>query len=27
MRVPGEEGLKDMIVVDKIHDCAAKTGC
>jgi glucose-fructose oxidoreductase len=27
MRVPGEEGLKDMIVVDRIHDCAAKAGC
>jgi glucose-fructose oxidoreductase len=24
MRVPGEEGLNDMIVVDKIYECAAK---
>ncbi len=24
MRVPGEEGLKDMIVVDKIYNCAVK---
>ncbi len=27
MRVPGEEGLKDMIVVDKIYACAAKEKC
>jgi len=27
MRVPGEEGLKDMIVVDKIYECAAKAKC
>ena len=27
MRVPGEEGLKDMIVVDKIYACAAKAKC
>ena len=27
MRVPGEEGLKDMIVVDKIYKCAAKAKC
>lgn len=27
MRVPGEEGLKDMIVVDQIYDCAAKEKC
>ena len=27
MRVPGEEGLKDMIVVDKIYECAAKANC
>lgn len=27
MRVPGEEGLKDMIVVDEIYACAAKAKC
>jgi glucose-fructose oxidoreductase len=27
MRVPGEEGLKDMIVVDRIYECAAKAKC
>jgi glucose-fructose oxidoreductase len=27
MRVPGEEGLKDMIVVDKIYECAARPIC
>lgn len=27
MRVPGEEGLKDMIVVDKIYECAARPKC
>ena len=27
MRVPGEEGLKDMIVVDKIYECATKAKC
>jgi glucose-fructose oxidoreductase len=27
MRVPGEEGLNDMIVVDKIYECAAKPKC
>jgi glucose-fructose oxidoreductase len=27
MRVPGEEGLKDMMVVDKIYECAAKGKC
>jgi glucose-fructose oxidoreductase len=27
MRVTGEEGLKDMIVVDKIYECAAKAKC
>lgn len=27
MRVPGEEGLKDMIVVDQIYACAAKATC
>ena len=27
MRVPGEEGLKDMIVVDQIYACASKTKC
>jgi glucose-fructose oxidoreductase len=27
MRIPGEEGLKDMVVVDKIYECAAKAKC
>ncbi len=27
MRVPGEEGLRDMIVVDKIYACALKSKC
>ena len=27
MRVPGEEGLKDMIVVDQVYACAAKEKC
>jgi glucose-fructose oxidoreductase len=27
MRVPGEEGLKDMIVVDQIYECAASATC
>ncbi len=27
MRVPGEEGLKDMIVVDKIYECASNPKC
>lgn len=27
MRVPGEEGLRDMIVVDRIYECAAKAKC
>ncbi|HDS07100.1 MAG TPA: Gfo/Idh/MocA family oxidoreductase [Bacteroides sp.] len=27
MRVPGEEGLRDMIVVDRIYSCAEKVNC
>jgi len=27
MRVPGEEGLRDMIVVDKVYECAATAKC
>ncbi len=27
VRVPGEEGLRDMIVVDRIYACAAKANC
>jgi glucose-fructose oxidoreductase len=27
MRVPGEEGLRDMIIVDQIYKCASKSDC